>query len=39
MNYMLLYFVLFIAEVHMWPHLPRIYHNTLLHFILSFNDS
>jgi len=35
----LLYFTLFIVELHMLPHLPRFYHNnTLLHCILSFNN-
>jgi hypothetical protein len=33
----LLYFTLFIAELHMRPHLPRFYqNNTLLYCILSF---
>jgi len=33
----LLYFVLFIAELHMRPYLPRFYHNdTTLYCILSF---
>jgi len=35
-----LYFILFIAELLMQPHLPRFYHNyKLLHFILSINYS
>jgi len=32
----LLYFILFIAELHMRSHLPRFYHNTLLYCIISF---
>jgi len=33
----LLHFILFIAELHMLPHLPRFYHNdTLRYSILSF---
>jgi hypothetical protein len=31
----LLYFILFIAELHMRPHLPRFYHNTFLYCVLS----
>jgi len=38
--YILLYFILFIAELHIQPHLPIFYHNnTLLYCILSFNNS
>jgi len=33
----LLYFILFIAELHLRPHLPRMYHNnTLLYYVLSY---
>ena len=36
----LLYFILFIAELHMQPHLARFYHNSILPYcILSFNNS
>jgi len=35
--YILLYFILFIAELHMQPHLPTFNHNhTILYCILSF---
>jgi hypothetical protein len=30
----LLYFILFVAELHIQPHLPRFYHDTLLYCIL-----
>jgi len=36
----LLYFILFIAELHMPPHLPTFHHNnTQLYFIYHFNNS